>query len=108
MSNTQEMVWHNDGHVLHVRINKSELEIVSIDCPSPESGECRVEHYGCAVQWFLDRYGFECNAGACPASESIPICWTLSGDGRELDSAQLWFMPLTDEIFHAWLTSRQV
>jgi hypothetical protein len=45
----------------------------------------------------------ECNAGVCPAAENIPICWTLLGDHKNLDLAQVWFMPKTDDLFSAWL-----
>lgn len=102
----KEMVWHNDGHVIHLRLNRSELEITSIDCPAKEKSACMTEHDGCSVIWFIDRYGLECNAGSCPASEAIEICWTLSGDPRDMDACQLWFMPNSDETFQAWLTSR--
>lgn len=103
---SQEMVWHNDGHKIHLRINRSEVDIVEVFCPNPENGSCRTEYDGCAVEWFINRYGLECNAGSCPAAESIQICWTLIGDPRDLDSCQLWFMPLSDETFQAWLVSK--
>lgn len=108
MAQNKEMIWHNDGHAIYVRINKSELEIDSVYCPNKETSACLTEHYGCAVTWFINRYGFDCNAGSCPAAESIKICWTLGGDQRDLEECQLWFMPLTDETFQAWLTSREV
>jgi hypothetical protein len=101
-----EMVWHNDDHKIHLRINRSEIEIVEVECPHGDNGECHTEYDGCAVIWFLDRYGLECNAGSCPASETLQICWTLSGDNRDMESCQLWFMPLTDETFQAWLTTK--
>lgn len=103
---SQEMIWHNDGHKLHLRINRCELEVVSIDCPNGESGQCWVEDFGCAVTWFVDRFGMEPNAGACPAAETIEVCWTLAGNKRDLDEAQLWFMPITDEVFQAWFTAK--
>lgn len=103
---SNDMVWHNDGHKIHLRINRSEIEITEVECPNEGAGECATEYDGCSVIWFLDRYGLECNAGSCPATECIQICWTLSGDKRDLEAGQLWFMPLTDETFQAWLTSR--
>lgn len=106
MTNIQEMVWHNDGHKIELKIVRSELEIVSITCPNEETGQCYVEDYGCAVRWFGDRFGMECNVGSCPAAQSIQICWTLNGSRRDLDDAQLWFMPVTDEVFNAWFVSK--
>jgi hypothetical protein len=104
MQNPNEMVWHNDGHVLHLKIDRAELVVVSVDCP--DLGECLSEEHGCVVQWFIDRFGMECNVGSCPASETLTICWTLSGSIKDMDAAQLWFMPLTDEVFNAWFVSR--
>ena len=101
-----EMVWHNDGHVIHIRLNRAEVEITSIDCPGIEGSGCHTEYDGCCVKWFLDRYGLECNAGLCPGAEAIEICWTLAGDRRDMEACQLWFMPVSDETFQAWITSR--
>jgi hypothetical protein len=101
-----EMVWHNDNHVIHLRVNRSEVEIVQVDCPSKENSACLQEGHGCVVQYFIDRFGFDCNAGSCPASAEIQICWTIGGNLRDLDSCQLWFMPITDETFQAWITSK--
>jgi len=101
----RDMLWHNDGHEITLRINKSELEIIEIKCPNSESGDCWDSTHGCLVEWYVSRYGMECNAGSCPASEKILLCWTIIGDSRNLDAAQLWFMPTTDETFAAWLTA---
>ena len=103
---SQEMVWHNDGHAIHLRINRSEVDIVSITCPHKEGGPCTGEHGDCTVSLLIDRYGLDCNAGSCPAAESIGICWTILGDKRDLDSCQLWFMPVSDETFQAWMVNR--
>lgn len=103
---SKEMVWHNDGHVIHLAINRAEVEIVQIDCPSKDGGPCITEDGDCAVSEIVGRYGLDCNAGSCPAAESISICWTILGDTRDLDSCQLWFMPLSDETFQAWMISR--
>lgn len=100
-----EMVWHNDNHAIHLRVNRAEVEIVQVDCPNEGNGSCIVDEQ-CVVQYFIDRFGFDCNAGSCPASETIQICWTLGGNTRDLDSCQLWFMPITDETFQAWIESK--
>ena len=101
-----EMVWHNDEHAIQLRLNRSEVEITEIECPHDETGDCRVEGNECVVQYFIYRFGFDCNAGSCPASERIQICWTLGRNPRDLDACQLWFMPITDETFQAWVSSR--
>jgi hypothetical protein len=104
-TNQSEMVWHNDGHYIVLRISRSELEVVEVGCNNGDGGICYERDYGCLVQWFLTRYGMECNAGVCPAEEKIEICWTILGDRRNLDVAQVWFMPKTDDTFKAWLIS---
>ena len=101
-----EMTWHNDGHVIHLRLNRSEVEVVAVDCPNDETGACRLDNGVCAVSYFVEVYGLDCNAGSCDAAESIKICWTLGGNTRDIDSCQLWFMPITDDTFQAWLSSR--
>jgi hypothetical protein len=103
----QLMTWHDDGHYLLLRITKSDLEIVDIHCPNEETGECLDPIYGCVVQYFVRRYGLDCNAGTCPAIDKMDICWTLIGDNRVLEECQLWFMPKTDEVFSAWLQTKK-
>lgn len=99
-----EQIWHNDGHSLLLRINRSELEILEVLCPAQdEKAECKNINGECAVQWFIDRYGMDCNGGVCLAESQMKICWTLIGDKNDYESAQLWFMPNSDEVFQAWL-----
>ena len=98
-----DQVWHNDGHALHLRINKAELEVLEVVCPHEENGDCKNIAGDCAVAWFVSRFGMECNGGICPPSEFLEISWTLVGDINNFDSCQVWFMPLTDEVFSAWV-----
>jgi len=102
-----EQVWHNDGHSIKLRINRAELEVLEVTCPSREkgSGECLNQNNDCIVTKFILNYGLDCNGGVCPAAEDIEICWTVIGDKNNEDSCQVWFMPMTDEIFNAWLIS---
>lgn len=103
-----EMMWHNDGHKISLQINKSELEITDIHCPAEDdSAKCYMDGIGCVVTWFLNRYGMECNAGKCPSASELEFCWTIVGDHRNIEAAQVWFMPLTDVMFNAWLTSEK-
>jgi hypothetical protein len=103
-----EQYWHNDGHKLTLQINKAELEVLHVECPNKPDSECATEDYGCLVRWFVGRFGMECNAGTCPPQEFLEICWTLVGDKRNVDASQVWFMPLTDDVFAAWLTSQNL
>jgi hypothetical protein len=101
----EEMMWHNDGHKLILKIVKSEIEIESVYCPHGNEGACFIDDYGCAVKWFANRFGMECNVGTCYAESSLDICWTLAGNPRDIESCQVWFMPIADEVFSAWLVS---
>ena len=103
----QELMWHNDGHEITLRIVKSELLILETKCPHNQDAEspCYDPSYGCVVDWFISRYGLECNAGSCAPEEKIKICWTIQGDRRDIEACQVWFMPVTDDVFSAWLVS---
>lgn len=104
--NDSEMLWHNDGHHVSLRLNKSDVEITEIYCPSGRVGECHHERVGCVVDYFIDRFGLDCNVGVCSMAESIQICWSLVGDPYDIDSCQLWFVPLNDDVFQAWIESK--
>ena len=110
-----EMEWHNDGHTVVLSLNKSQLDVVDVLCPSDNGGECEsddrssssADGLGCIVQYFIRRFGVECNIGQCPPEETMEICWTLVGDKRDPDAAQLWFVPVNDEVFYAWMSSHE-
>ena len=109
---TPDMEWHNDGHTVTLRLNKSELEVLEVTCPSDNGGPCASDGrssassdgLGCIVQYFIRRFGMECNIGVCPPEEIMAICWAMVGDKRDPDAAQLWFVPDNDEVFYAWMT----
>jgi hypothetical protein len=107
MSKHEELqqVWHNDGHKIELRINKAELEVLSTLCPHEDSAACKNMAGDCVVTWFINRFGMECNGGICPPVEFLDISWTIVGDINNFDSCQVWFMPLTDDIFSAWMIS---
>jgi hypothetical protein len=104
--NDSEMLWHNDGHHISLRLNKSDVEITEIFCPAGDGGQCRHARVGCVVDYFINRFGLDCNVGVCSMQENIQICWSLVGDTFDIDSAQLWFVPLDDEVFQAWLSTK--
>jgi len=95
------MVWHNDGHAMHLRLDKSDLSIIEVDCPG--SGECLHEQIGCLVRFFLTRFGLECNVGIAEPASRMEVAWTLVGDTYDIDTCQVWVIPKNDEAFAAWL-----
>lgn len=103
-----EMVWHNDGHAIYLRLNKAEVEIVGVDCFGGNAGACWNERYGCLVKHFISIYGLECNVGVSAVQERMDICWSIVGDPYDVESGQLWFVPLNDEAFSGWLATRPV
>jgi hypothetical protein len=81
-----EQLWHCDGHELLLRINRAELEILSIFCPHEEKdGPCKNRKGECIVSTHITRYGMDCNGGVSPAMEKLSICWTLIGDVDDID-----------------------
>jgi len=100
-----EMMWHRDGHIVSLKIEKSEIIVDSVFCPCGQDGECYEKDYGCLVQWFMMRFGLECNVGSCRAESEMEVCWTLVGNKKDIDSCQIWVMPIKDEVFSAWLVS---
>ena len=98
---TIEANWHNDGHVMHLELNKAETNITSVSCP--DRGECFHREVGCMVQHFLDVYGLECNVGVTTMAADVPVAWTLIGKEADLDACQMWVIPTADEFFQAWV-----
>jgi len=107
MSNTdKELVWHNDGHQIELRINRSELEIIEVSCQAEDSESICMVDGQCIVKFFINRFGMECNIGICSPSQYLEICWGIFGNFNDLEACQLWFVPINDEAFYAWMTSR--
>lgn len=104
MQNETELVWNNDGHSINLRLEKNELVVTGFDCPNQEeNAECRKHHKECIVEWFIHRFGMECNVGICEPSPNIKIAWAVTGEPEMgLDMCQVWVIPTTDEFFSAW------
>lgn len=99
------VLWHDDGHVLWLELNKSEVVVTTVMCPHGEGAPCRHHRIGCVVQHFIHRYGLECNVGVCPAAEQIPVAWALIGgdiNTQDIDECQVWVVPTMDDVFSAW------
>lgn len=108
--NTAEMIWHDDNHRLVLQIIKSELKILLTICPhkDEETAPCRHPDAACIVEWFISRYGFDCNVGVCSPMPELEIAWSFVGDmHREIEAGQVWIIPKNDEAFAAWLISQK-
>jgi hypothetical protein len=99
-------VWRNDGHAIYLQLNRSELSIQITICPGGEDRECKVGKFDCIVEWFLDRYGLDCNVGVSEVASEMQIAWTMQGDTDDVDLCQVWVIPVQDEAFAAWLTTQ--
>ena len=105
-----EVAWNNDGHKISLRLNKSELEVSQIECPhdtGDDEAPCRSD-FGCVVSYFITLYGLECNIGVCPPEADMEICWCRQGSFKDIDTGQLWFVPVKDEVFYAWMNQRPI
>jgi hypothetical protein len=101
-----EILWHRDGHFFELQLNKHEIAIVNITCPDTEDRACKHEQAGCVVEWFLRRFGLDCNVGIAQPEPRMEIAWTLVGDTWDIDTCQVWVIPVNDEAFAAWLTTQ--
>lgn len=103
---TEEMVWHKDGHVIHLQINRNDLVISLIHCPGHEDRECKVGKFECIVSHFLETYGLDCNVGTCDCAPSLELAWSAVGDFDDPELCQVWVIPTNDEAFAAWLITQ--
>lgn len=109
-SEENEIVWHDDQHKIILQLNRSELKILSVICPNKDKDDspCRHPDAPCVVEWFLLRYGFECNVGVCQPMPELTVAWGFVGEKhREIESGQVWIIPTNDEAFAAWLISQR-
>lgn len=104
----EEVVWHKDGHVLYLQLNRSELSVLMTLCPGAEDRECRLGKFDCIVEWFISRYGLDCNVGVSEVSSEMEVAWSVQGDTDDPDLCQVWIIPTQDEAFAAWLGTQQV
>lgn len=109
LDSAAETRWHDDGHVLWLELNKSDLVVVGVLCPHRQDGEsaCRHRTAGCLVEWFVMRYGLECNVGVCAPAGELPVAWSLAGDPYDLDACQCWIIPISDDVFSAWAAGQR-
>jgi hypothetical protein len=96
--------WHDDEHRLWLQLVRSDLVIATTLCPhngDPEA-PCRSRQAACIVQHFIERFGLDCNVGVCAPAEYLDIAWAVVGDKDDLDLAQVWVIPTSDDVFAAW------
>jgi len=108
VQNESELVWNNDGHSVDLRIEKNELIVTGFNCPNSETGsECRKHSTECIVEWFVHRFGLECNVGVCEPTSQMKIAWAITGEPQlGFDMCQVWIIPTADEFFSAWVLAQ--
>lgn len=104
---SSEMIWHNDGHVIYLQLNKSDVVISFVKCPDNSDRECKLGKFDCIVKYFLETYGLDCNVGICDCSPELEIAWSAVGDFSEPEQCQVWVIPVEDEAFAAWLITQE-
>lgn len=100
----EELRWHEDGHRLLLQLARDELIVSTVLCPNrgDDEPECSSRQTSCVVEYFVNRFGLECNVGVCAPEETLEVAWTLVGDRDSLDLAQVWIIPTTDDVYSSW------
>jgi hypothetical protein len=96
--------WHDDGHQLWLQLVRADLTVATVLCPhaTDDDGPCRSRQAECVVRYFIDRFGLECNVGTCAPEEYLDVAWSLVGNADDLDLAQVWIIPTSDDVFASW------
>lgn len=101
------MRWHQDGHSFSVLMDKATLIPFNFHCPNRNEADSACHIKGeCIVERFVETYGFDCNVGVTEIVGQIEIAWTVVGDVLDIDSCQVWFIPINDEFYSAWSSSQ--
>lgn len=101
-----ELVWHDDGHVVVLSLNRADLQVLEVRCPD-ENGPCSNAKVGCLVRWFITRFGLDCHVGVAPPAAEMQFAWAVSGDVYDLDACQVWIVSTEDDLFAAWAFSQR-
>jgi hypothetical protein len=99
-----DVVRHTDGHIISLRLNKHEVEVELSHCP--EEGSCLVREAQCVVEYFINTFGLECNVGSAEVASTMEIAWALMGDNFHVQECQLWWIPVEDDAFSSWLSTK--
>jgi hypothetical protein len=103
------IVWHDDGHVIWLEINRSDLAVLGVQCPNKDDPDspCRLSRIQCLVEYFVMRFGLECNVGVCEPTPELQIAWSVNGDPHDIDACQCWVIPVTDDVFSLWARTQR-
>lgn len=101
--------WHGDGHVLWLQLARDELSVAAVVCPhgGDPDAPCRARQTACLVRHFVERFGLECNVGVCAPAEHLEVAWAVVGDRDDLDLAQVWVIPVADDVFASWSATQR-
>lgn len=105
-----EALWHDDGHVLHLRLDRATLTVEEVSCPNVKKDPdfpCHHRVAECLVKRFVGLYGLDCHVGVCTPTSALRVAWTLVGNGEDLDASQVWVISTQDEAFAAWLITQR-
>lgn len=101
--------WHADGHWIGFTLSGPELLVNAEPCPYSliHDADCQINGK-CVFQYFVDIYGVDANVGTVPMGERVEFAWSVQGDIKDFDAAQLWIIPVDDATFGPWLASFDV
>lgn len=100
------LTWHRDGHFVEMSLSGPELLAVPEECPYQVVYDANCKAGGkCLFEYYVGVYGMDLNVGSTELSPRIEFAWALQGNPDDLDSAQLWIIPVDDPTFGPWLAS---
>jgi len=105
-----ELLWHDDGHQIYLRLEKSLVRVSPMDCPFQEAPDAACYHVGisgCSVKYFVQMYGLDVNVGVADPVAEMPISWAIQGDAYSIDHTQVWIIPNSDTQFAAFLETQR-
>jgi hypothetical protein len=102
----KELEWNVDGHRILLNLNKTSFDVSPGICPHGGGVDAPCYHEGisaCVVNYFVNIFGLECNAGTVAAEPSLEIAWVIVDENKwDIDLVNLSFIPVTDPYFADW------
>lgn len=102
-------MWHDDGHAIYLRLEKSKLRVSPMPCPHDEHKDSACYHAvygGCVVNYFVQMFGLDCNVGVADPAPELAIAWARQGDPYDIDATQVWVVPTTDDNFQSFVAAQ--